>query len=78
MPNDRLINETEVLEELETLRRQSAERSADIKQLAAAVHGVLGRRAMAGALLRDARDSAADVPSRARRALAVLRRRPPP
>lgn len=76
MPDDRDTAEARLLAELDALRRESVERSAVIKQLAADVHRVLGRKAMAGALLSDTRHTARRLPDWLRGTIAKLRRRP--
>lgn len=75
MPDDD-TSTARLLAELDALRRESAERTAALKQLAADVHQVLSRKAMAGALISDTRTTVRWLPDRLRRALTTLRRRP--
>lgn len=62
--------DTELLEQLEHLRRESAARTAEIKLLAADVHRVLGRKAMLAALIGDSWHNAGRVSATIRATLA--------
>lgn len=74
MPAERPTDH-QVLDELDALRRESVARSAEVKRLAADVHRVLGRKAMAGALLGDTRNTARRLPGWLGDRIAELRRR---